>query len=559
MSQAAVSRRALGRDRAPQAAHDDLRLLLAEVSQYLDQVRAALAGAEGLEAGDDLRYKAAYIATLSLVIRNRNFNPRENPSEAARRRGHGLAYISLLLHRLTLLAHSVFRQVLHLSRAAFLHDYALDEFFDEIDLGLALIRPALEQRREKQVLRLCQVEERLDALYADRFRRLSEELGTGRGRPGDLVTTLMIIHYLERIGDIILEIGEEMIYIFFGERLKFTQYQALMDGLSAAGLDPGRKTMTFQSIWSGRSGCRVGVVGTGGSGRTVFKCGPAGKMERERDNLKTWAALKPGLTPAVRAFVPPAREGREAALILEYVSGRSLRDFFMDPGSSAEAEPALAGALELMAGLWRSTRQETPARAAFARQAEKRLGPARVLFPDLLNFKGAWGGIEIMSIREMLSEAVVLEQDLAAPFTVRIHGDFNLSNIMREEGGAFRFLDLYRSRTSDYAQDLSVMILSLLRLPKAGAAARDRLARAARLVWDFALAFAAENQDPTLEARLSFGLARSYLTSARFEARRPGAARLIGYGRRLLETLLAHSLEGRPWPEFRLDPRTLYI
>ena len=552
-----MSRRPIRRDRPPKAAHDDLRLLLAEVSQFLDQVRAALAEPES-EAGDDLRYKAAYIATLSLVIRNQNFSPRENLSEAARRQSHGLAFISLLLHRLTLLAHNVFRQALHLSRADFLNDYALDEFFDEIDLGLALIRPALEQRREKQVIRLCQVEGRLDAHYADRFRRLSEELGAGRGRSGDLVTTLMIVHYLERIGDMILEIGEELIYIVFGERLKFTQYQALMDGLKTAGLDPGRKATAFQSIWSGRSGCRVGVVGTGGNGQVVFKCGPSGKMERERDNLKTWAALKPGLTPTVRAFVP-AREGRAAALILEYVSGRSLRDLFMDSGLAAEAEPALAGALEHMAGLWRATRQETPIRAAFARQAEKRLGPARALFPDLLNFEGSWGEVEIMSLRELLREAAALEQNLAAPFTVRIHGDFNLSNIMREEGGGFRFLDLYRSRTSDYAQDLSVMILSLLRLPKSGTAARERLAGAARRVWDFALAFAAENQDQTLEARLSFGLARSYLSSARFEARRPSAARFIGYGRRLLEALLAHGRAGRPWPEFRLDHRILYI
>ncbi|MDR2934614.1 MAG: phosphotransferase [Candidatus Adiutrix sp.] len=556
-----MSRRALRRDPAPQAANYDLRLLLAEVSQFLDQVRAALAD-PGPETADDLRFKAAYIATLSLVLRNHSFSlgARETLREAARRHSHGLASLSILLNRLTLLAHSVFRQALHLSRAGFLNDYALDEFFDEIDLGLALIRPALEQRREKQVIRLCQVEERLDAHYADRFRRLSEELGAGRSNPGDLVTTLMIVHYLERIGDLILEIGEELIYIFFGERLKYAHYQALTDGLKTAGLDPARKNMAFQSIWSGRSGCRVGVVGAGGggAGKVVFKCGPAGKMERERDNLKTWSALKPGLTPAVRAFVP-AGAGREAALILEYVNGRSLRDLFLDPGALREAEAALAGALELLAGLWRTTRQETPARAAFARQAEKRLGTARALFPDLLNFKGLWGGVEIMSLRELLREAAVLEQDLAAPFTVRIHGDFNLSNIMREAGGAFRFLDLYRSRTSDYAQDVSVMILSLLRLPKTGAAARARLARAAGLVWDFALAFAAETQDQTIEARLSFGLARSYLTSARFEARRPIAARFIGYSRRLLETLLAHGQGGRSWPEFRLDRRVLYV
>jgi Ser/Thr protein kinase RdoA (MazF antagonist) len=167
--------------------------------------------------------------------------------------------------------------------------------------------------------------------------------------------------------------------------------------------------------------------------------------------------------------------------------------------------------------------------------------------------------MEIKSLRELLGEAAALEQDLAAPFTVRIHGDFNLSNIMRETGGTFRFLDLYRSRTSDYVQDISVMILSLLRLPKTGHAARGRLTRAARLVWEFAKTFAAENNDQTLEARLAFGLARSYLTSARFEARRPNAARFIGYGRRLLESLTAHGRAGRPWTEFSLDPRVLYI
>ncbi|MCL2028842.1 MAG: phosphotransferase [Deltaproteobacteria bacterium] len=554
-----MTRRAASRYKPPTATPAELRLLLAEVSQYLDQVRAALAD-PGPEDDDELHYKSAYIATLSLAFRNQNFSQGEHLSEAVRRHYHGLAFVSLLLHRVTLLARSVFRQSLHLSRPDFINDYALDEFFDEIDLGLSLIRPALEQRREKQITRLCLVEERLDALYTDRFRRLSEELGAGRGRPGDLVTTLMIIHYLERIGDIILEIGEELIHIFIGERLRFAQYQSLTDGLKTAGLDPGR-AVAFQSIWSGRSGCRVGVVGAGrgraASSQVVFKCGPAGKMERERDNLKLWSALAPGLTPAVRAFVP-AQEGREAALILEYVSGRSLRDLFLERVEAA-AETALLGALEIMAELWRTTRQETPARASFAKQAEKRLGPVRALYSDLVNFKGFLGEMSLKSLREILGEAIALEQDLFAPFTVRIHGDFNLTNIICEEGGTFRFLDLYRSRTSDYAQDISVMILSLLRLPKTGAADRERLSRAAGLVWDFAMNFAFENQDQTLQARLAFGLARSYLTSARFEPRRPNAARFIGYGRRLLETLLAHGRGNSPWPEYRLDRRALYI
>jgi phosphate uptake regulator/aminoglycoside phosphotransferase len=530
---------------------------LAEVSQYLDQVRVRLA-APIPGGGEDLSHKAAYIISLSLLIRNRNFDlgSQVGLAEPARRFFHGLASISLLLHRLTTLALNVSRQARHLSRPDFPADYALDEFFDEIDLGLALIRPALEQLREKQVLRLCQVEERLDAHYADRFKRLSAELGAGPGRPGDLVPVLMIIHYLERIGDLILEIGEELIHVISGERLNFPQYQALTAGLKAAGLSPGLAG-AFNSIWSGRSGCRLGVVGAGEPGSVVFKYGPVGKLERERDNIEFWSALRPGLPPVIKAFVP-ARNSKEAALILEYISGASLKDHFLAPGGG-EAEIYLQEALELMAGLWRATREDSPARAAFAHQAEKRLGPVRALYPELLNFRGALGSIEIKPLGALLAEAAGLERNLAAPFTVRIHGDFNLSNIMREEGGAFRFIDLYRSRASDYAQDLSVLILSLLRLPRVETAARERLARSARLVWDFAKIFAAENQDPTLEARLSFGLARSYLTSARFEARRPTAARYLGYGRHLLESLTAYGRAGRPWAEYPLDQRVLYL
>lgn len=557
-----------GRKRRPYQApvkgsRGDLKFLLAEAAQYLDQLRAYLAS-PSFEKREELRHKLAYITTLSLTVRNQVYDleVETRTDEQGRRYFHGVASIAGRLHRIAELAFNVAKQCGHLSRPDFLDGYGLSDFFEEIDLGLSLIRPALEQHRFKLVERLCQVEGRLDLLYADRFKRLVSELDDGSGQPGDRVTALMVVHYLERIGDSLLEIGELMIDIFFGENLKFAQYQALEAGLKAAGFN-GDNAFVFQSIWGGRSGCRIGLVEGHDLGRVdgqpvIFKHGPVAKLEKERDNLAAWGQLWPGLPPAVKTFVPGRAEG-EAALVMEYIHGDTLKDVFMDQGRP-NAMGELTAALNLMGGLWRETRREEVARAGFIRQAEKRLGAIRSLYPDLIDFKGSFGKIPIKSMPELLGEARQWERDLSAPFSVLIHGDFNLSNIMRDERtGQIRFIDLYRSRQSDYVQDLSVMILSILRLSLSGVGERQRLFKAAHLVKTFALDFASAQGDVTCEARLAFGLARSYLTSARFESRRSAAVRFIGYSRYILNQLILFGRSGQPWSNFKLDKNLLYV
>lgn len=539
----------------------DLRLLLAEIGQYLRQVRLFLRD-QSKSSTEDLRHKMAYIVTLSQVARNQYFDleKKRDVDENIHKLYHALASISTRLHRISELALNVVRQFEHLSQSSFLDEYGLDEFFDEIDLGLSLIRPALEQKKFKLVVRLCQVEERLDALYADRFRRLIREMDEGLGQPGDRVTTLMVVHYLERIGDLLLEIGEELIHVFLGENLRYSQYLALTAGLKASGHTP---RAGFQSIWTGRSGCRICLVGCEESGEggepVIFKHGPVAKLEKERENLETWAALWPGLPPKLRAYVRGEGDN-QAAMLLEFIRGNTLKDLFIGHHRFPKARDELAGALELMADIWRETRDDKEVRAGFARQAEKRLGSVSALYPDIIHFDGLVGFLEIKSLAFLLDEARRLERDLPAPFTVRVHGDFNLSNVMRDDhSGAFRLIDLYRSRLSDYLQDLSVMILSILRLPLSGSASREFLSASAVQVWDFAQRFAAANNDPTAEARLSFGLARSFLTSARFEPRRSVAARFLGYSRYIWTRLVEYGHTDRPWSDFKLDKRVLYV
>ena len=559
----------------------DFKLLLAEVTQYLDQVRTYLTGPSGAINSpnakvntDDLHQKLAYISTLALKARNQNFNmERVGPDETDCRHYHGLASVAMMLFRIAELALNVVRQCRHLSRVDFMDPYELDDFFDDIDQGLALIRPALEQRRIKLVIGLCRVEEKLDAHYADRVAQLIQELESGCGSPGDRVTGLMIVHYLERIGDSLLEIGEEILHIFLGENLSFAHYQAvstiIKDVWGCSDQDLMDTEGFFHSIWSGRSGCRVGVVAPqvggapnlrfgGPQERVIFKHGPIVKLEKEKVNLELWGQLWPGLPPVVKDLVV-AENGKEATLILEYIPGLTLKNKFQ---TSTDDDPLknLNGVLHLMGDIWQETKVEEKCPSNFVQQAQKRLGPVRSLYPELIDFQGSLGRLEIKPLARLLEEAAWLEKKVMAPFTVRIHGDFNLSNIMLEEGAErYRLIDFYRSRLSDYAQDLTVMIMSILRLSIREYSERQRLCHAAQHVFTFGKSFAAAQNDPTLEARLAFGMARSYLTSARFEPRRSVATRFIGYSRHLWEKLIVYGYEGQPWSEFKLDPRVLHI
>ena len=538
---------------------DNFKMLLAEVSQQMVMVENYL-NQPSAKIRETIAHKVAYISTLATMIQNESFDKAANRGFVAHkgRLLRAVASISSRLDRISDLAYNLVRQTDHLSSPDFLHAYNLRDFFENINFSLGLVGSALEENTLELALKICRSEESLDAHYANRFARLIEELNLREKTPGDLVTTLMVVHYLERIGDVILEIGEYIMYVILGEDLKYQQFKALAGGLKAAGWDGAINPGDFQSIWSGRSGCRIGVVAGGSANNDdplIFKHGPASKVLKEKDSLELWSRLRPGLTPKVTAFLPGmARD--EAGLLLEFIPDNTLRDYFM----SASEEPAisgLTGVLKIMEGVWQETMEQTEAHAGFMAQAEKRLSGVESLHARLVNFKGRLGPLKIYSMTELLKLAKPLEEKLAAPFSVRIHGDFNLSNILYDpEQNLFHFLDLHRSRMSDYIQDLSVMILSILRLPLKNS--RVHLVRAALLVYEFTKSFAARYQDLTAEARLSFGLARSFLTSARFELKESTARHFIATSRYLLESLINHKQNSRDFTDFQLSTDVLH-
>ncbi|MDR2367539.1 MAG: phosphotransferase [Deltaproteobacteria bacterium] len=476
----------------------------------------------------------------------------------------GLASVSSRMERISDLLLNLDRQAGYLTRISVLYPYNLDEFFKEILYGVETIYPALVQRNVSLAVKLGQIEERLDSCYANRFARLIKEFGTGSSAE-DLVTVLMIVHYLERIGDIFLEIGEKIIYISMGEKIKLEQYKALGEGLKATGESMEPASLDFRSIWGGRSGCRIGVIGhLGENGQNdqtvVFKHGPASKMTRERDNLALWEEMRPGLTPKVKAFIP-AEAGNEAALIMEFVNSRNLQALLLDNATEG-ATQGLRAAFRTMFALWRETKIEREVASTFCRQTEDRLPEATMQYPRIIRHQGAVGEWRLQTVAESLSKAKAAEESLKVPFTARIHGDFNLSNLLyNPETQKLTFVDIYRSRETDYVQDVSVMLVSIIRLPVTGHQARLRLYQTARMAESLARAFAQEENDENYRARLAFGLARSFLTSTRVVLDDRMAGQFVARARYLWEKIVSHRSKGLSWAEFKfpLDVLEIYL
>lgn len=150
-------------------------------------------------------------------------------------------------------------------------------------------------------------------------------------------------------------------------------------------------------------------------------------------------------------------------------------------------------------------------------QLKKRLKSVLDIHPDFQTSSAKIGTQKTPSLDDLISQAAQIEKELDPPFSVYIHGDFNLDNIIFDpENQTIKFIDLHRSCYQDYTQDISVFMVSNYRLQVLDNRTRNRIKTSALYLHSYAKEFARKNNDETFELRLALGLARSFITSTRF-------------------------------------------
>jgi phosphate uptake regulator len=531
----------------------NLLFMISEVSAQVEQTHRffqepSRAMVEKINARDD------YIDTLKSLIEEKTFDRLIHGGNVNRQQSNLLRSLNTIasnLERIADFAENIMGQAQYLSDLSYLSRYDYTPFFQEVQVGLGQIAEALEKYDVGVAYRICQCEFNLDALYKEIFGGLLNQLRSGR-ETGDLITTLFIFRYLERMGDSLLNIGEAIIFALVGEKMKIQQYQALSESLASTGIEAPINEVELQSIWGTRSGCRIGTAQNKDAAPTarpvLFKHGNAKKLKAEMQSLERWEELSPGLVPDILSFHTDDQEG--ASILLEYLSGCNLQELVLNADSRAVLD-ALFYLEETASGLWEQTKRDETVSAGFMGQAIKRQESVYRVHPGFDTAPLGIGDLVLPSTRHTMAGLAELDRELAAPFSVLIHGDFNLNNVIwdsRDE--RIHYVDLNRSCQSDYVQDVSVFLASNFRLPIFDRQLRARINEVIQDFLGFAAGFAADHGDATFQARLALGLARSFFTSTRFEFNQKFATQMFRRSMYLFGKLAAH--RGRPWTQFSL-------
>lgn len=158
--------------------------------------------------------------------------------------------------------------------------------------------------------------------------------------------------------------------------------------------------------------------------------------------------------------------------------------------------------------------------------------------PKLMRPEKGINDLHVPSASQLIKGCMDIENDYPAPFSVFIHGDFNINNIIyNHPDQRIHYIDLHRSQHSDYIQDVSVFLVSNFRLPAFDRQSRQRINETIQSFYRFVQGFAQTHEDTTFAVRLTLGVARSFYTSTRFELNREFAHAMYNRSLYLMERL----------------------
>jgi phosphate uptake regulator len=451
---------------------------------------------------------------------------------------------------------NIARQTHYLSHTSFIQKYDYKSMFQEIQSGLIRISTVFDSRDLAEALEICRTEFHIDQLYKENFDLMLDELKRGMNVT-DVVTTIFIFRYLERIGDSLLNIGEALLFAIMGERIKIRQFEALEKTLSEAQFEGSISDIDFNSIWGSRSGCRISKVSrkkpSGFKAQGIFKEGNLKKIKQEQENIKRWNEIFPNLAPKMFGY---QEKGETASMLVEFLAGCTIDQVILTDDTDTIRNVIFIFE-HVLNEVWTKSLKPGPVATDYMEQFKSRMSSVYRVHPYFRRPHQQIENLDIHSTEDLIQQCVQVEKELPAPFTVFIHGDFNTNNIVyNHEEQRINFIDLYRSRDWDYIQDASVFLISNFRLPVFDSELRERLNTVSLYFYEWFSDFARNNHDHTFEIRMALALARSLFTSTRFELNFGFAREMYLRSHYLLEKIAAHA--GRPWDEFRLPDHIFF-
>lgn len=510
----------------------DLQFLILEVTK---QARASLSCLEKPTPGkiNKIKEREEYIDNLKNTLENKSYYNIHHLDNSERQMYYFKALINIgaNLERISDYFEKIASQLQELKNTAHLQSFEFRKYFQLFYRSLDSIYPALMHHDIGLAQKICDSEESIDVLYDESYGKIREYLSS-RSNINDTLIALFISRYLALVGDSLLNIGESILNIHLGEKIGIRQFRNLSKALVEQDIDLGSEHVEFKSIMNTRSGCKVAKIidhEPDSPDKIIFyKEGLKKKIDEEVTGLKRWKKIQAFKVPGV--LWHDSRK-KHSTILLEYIEGSDLLDILIN--DRRRIDDSLNLLSDSLYRLWEETHRSKPVKSNHISQLMHRQDDILSVHTKLFKYES--------DMEELLKDAKKLESNLKSPFSVLIHGDFNVDNIIfKKDEDQIYFVDVHRSAYGDYVQDISVFMVSCFRIPLFSVNIRNRLNETNLRIFESANNYAATMKDDTFQARLALGLFRSLITSTRFLFDEGFTLDLFLRGTRILKDLLEY-------------------
>lgn len=543
--------------RIPKSIHENLRFLISEVGSQVSNLRiyfethsATLAKRVVDRSGYTHNLKTSIHSSCLGILQNKGVS-----RDASLLRS--LETVATDLDRISELCRDCIHRIGYLKNTSHLPSSLYVSLLGRIGKGISMIDTAIDKSDTQLALKMGRIENKIDCAYGRLLKKHIVDLNRkGKKHTEDLVAALFVAHSIEQMGDVLLNISEAIISANLGQPFNTDRYHSLQATVEKLIGPDSNSGLALKSVAQTRSGSGISGLSTtdqkGNEYLAIFKDGEKRKVREERAGVESWHEIYPGLAPKILSY---HKQGKSAALLIEHLAGMTYEQILLHepPKLLKQATQQLQKTLK---SIWRETRTKKPVSAEYMGQLKKRLGDIYAVHPEFRQGDNRICGATITSFDKLLRQAGNYESGLRAPFSVYIHGDFNVDNIIYDPlEKKINFIDLHRSSYMDYVQDISVFMVSNYRLRVVDPVLRQRILEQTRSFYDFAAAYAKKVDDTSFDLRLALGLARSFATSTRFVLDRALALAMWMRARYLIESVLA--TDPKQAQNFRLPVRDI--
>jgi len=543
----------------PKDIRDNLRFLCVEVDSQIANLQTYFSSPSAALARRILD-RSGYAYNLKMRIHNSCLNKlarcKEGSAEILSLRG--VEFIATDLDRIAELSRDCIKQMDYLTDMQCLEPKAYAPMLGRVRRGIELLQPAIQDNNTQLALKIGQIEAKLDRDYNRLLKHYIAALKQKKKKTEDLTSALFVAHSVEQMGDAMLDISESIISANLGQPVNFERYHSLQASVENLESDEDMSDVQIEHIAETRSGSTISGISAPESAEdeyaAIFKEGQKHKLKEERQGVESWHEIYPGLAPKILSY---KKRGQSASLLIEHLPGLTFEQILLNETSELLDE-TLSQLGRTLRSVWRETKTDKPVSANFIRQLEKRLDEVYKIHPEFQSSDSLVCGLKIPCFDSLVKKAHDYETGVQAPFSVYIHGDFNVDNIIYDPmEQRINFIDLHRSRYMDYVQDVSVFMVSNYRLQILDKPLRRRIMRLARDFYRMARRYARKMGDDTFELRLALGLARSFATSTRFILDKSLARNMFLRARYLIELVL--STDRKKAGSFKIPVKEIFI